>query len=249
MTIGVVMPVYNSADTMDTAVASILQGDYKDVHLVMIDDGSTDSTWTKMMRIKLHDPMRVSAIKFDKNRGVTEALNEGLRLCKSRGYKYIARQDADDISDATRIGKQVGFMEENGLYLSGTWANIFDKDMRLIEKFHPSPDPDMKPWLLKFDYFIHGSCMFRTDILDDIGYYCDDLHFLEDYDLWVRIADKYPIGILKEYLYSLIRTGASVTAEHGQTVWQRSQILRHRWSSKWGIPIPDHDLPNFRTVI
>ena len=108
--VSVLMSVYNGAPTLEKAAASVLAQTYRNLELILCDDASTDDTWRIMQRIAAQDA-RVTVFQNKTNRGLGASLNG----CLSRaGGEYIARQDADDISDPDRIERTMDFLLSSG---------------------------------------------------------------------------------------------------------------------------------------
>ena len=131
--ISVVLPVYNCADYVAEAVQSILDQTFSNFEFLIIDDGSTDATSNVLQGFR--DP-RIRSITQE-NHGLAFTLNRGLELSRGR---YVARQDADDISLPDRLGKQVAFLEAHpACALVGTWADIWrDREPSGRSHHHPS---------------------------------------------------------------------------------------------------------------
>jgi glycosyltransferase involved in cell wall biosynthesis len=117
----VAMSVYNASETVDLAIRSILAQTYPNWELIVVDDGSTDRTADRVLRVK--DP-RVRFVQEPLgNRGLASRLNQCVRLAKGR---YIARMDADDVAYPRRLERQVQFLETHrDVDVLGTGAAIF----------------------------------------------------------------------------------------------------------------------------
>ena len=109
--ISVLLPVFNAEKDINIAIQSILNQSYKDLELLIIDDGSTDNSYQICMNISEHDN-RVKVFRNHNNLGLTKSLN--LLINESSG-KYLARQDADDWSEETRFEKQLKFMNDENI--------------------------------------------------------------------------------------------------------------------------------------
>ena len=92
--ISVIMSSYNSEETIEKSILSILNQDYKNIEFLIVDDCSTDSSLSIMKRLR-EDDKRIKIIENKKNIGLTKSLN---KLLKISNGKYIARQDSDDVS-------------------------------------------------------------------------------------------------------------------------------------------------------
>ncbi|MCU0370227.1 MAG: glycosyltransferase family 2 protein, partial [Bacteroidales bacterium] len=101
--VSVIMPAYNASKTIEKSIRSVLLQTYENLELIVVDDGSTDDTAGIVSKLSAEDS-RVIFKRNDLNRGCYFARNDALRLAKG---KYIAIQDADDISLKTRIEKQL----------------------------------------------------------------------------------------------------------------------------------------------
>jgi glycosyltransferase involved in cell wall biosynthesis len=103
--ISVIMPVYNAELYLYEAIESILQQSFGNFELLLINDGSTDSSLQIIQQIKDN---RIRILNNDYNMGLIYSLNWG--IAEARG-KYIARMDADDICLPDRFKKQFEYME------------------------------------------------------------------------------------------------------------------------------------------
>ena len=104
--VSVILPTYNAAAYLGKAIKSILAQRYGHFELIIVNDGSSDDT--QGLLTQYQDP-RIIVIN-QANLGLPKALNQGIGIAKG---KYIARQDADDISLPERLSEQVRFMEQN----------------------------------------------------------------------------------------------------------------------------------------
>lgn len=122
--ISVLIPVYNRGKLIERAVNSILRQTYKNIEILIYDDGSTDTTRNQLMSFSINRKIKV--IYGDKNHGVGYARNRLLCLCDT---KYAVWQDSDDISHPKRIELQVKQMHKlkgpNLCYC--TWENLGNK--------------------------------------------------------------------------------------------------------------------------
>ena len=194
--ISVVLPVYNCADYVAEAVQSILDQTFSNFEFIIIDDGSTDGTSNVLQGFR--DP-RIRSITQE-NRGLAFTLNRGLELSRGR---YVARQDADDISLPDRLGKQVAFLEAHpACALVGTWADIWRaRETTGRSHHHPSDNATLKFELLFNNPFVHSSVMLRKTVLEQVGGYAgDSFPQTGDYELWSRIARVGEVANIPEVL-------------------------------------------------
>jgi len=201
--ISVILPTYNGEKTIKNSIESILNQEYKNFELIIINDGSTDKT-AEIIK-KISDP-RIKTIT-QKNFGLPNALNTGIKMALG---KYIARQDQDDFSHSSRFSKQIELLEQNpNIILVGTWARILGiKGEKIGNHKHPITNYGIKTALLIRNPFVHSSVMIRKDVLLKAGLYETDenLQPPEDYELWCRISNYGEFmnipSYLVEYLYN-----------------------------------------------
>jgi len=177
----VLMTAFNTEKYISEAIESVLNQTFQDFELLIVDDGSTDNTYERILEFS--DP-RIRVIKNEQNEGLRTSANIG--LSQSRG-KYIARLDSDDISLPARLEKQVALMEANlDIGLCGTYARKFGTQRG---KMRPSSisDEEIRASLLFENCFIHSSVIIRRSVLllHNILY---RLELVEDYDLYCQLS-------------------------------------------------------------
>ena len=118
--VSVILSTFNNSQSINDSVNSILGQTYKNIELLILDDGSTDNTWEKLN--KFNDP-RVKLFKNKDNIGLTKSLNK--LISKSSG-QYIARQDADDISLSHRLEVQINILSTSLYKVCTSRAKIKD---------------------------------------------------------------------------------------------------------------------------
>jgi len=194
----VLMSVYNGQKFLKEAIDSILNQTYSDFEFIIINDNSTDRTSIILKEYENNDK-RIKIINNKKNIGLTKSLNKGLGLAKG---KYIARLDADDISLPNRLEKQIAFLEKNNkVCLVGSWHQVIDDDGKLIGEYTPLTDSrNIKNLLHQSNQFLHSSAMFRKNCLGKDTHYREEFRLAQDYDLWLRIAEKHQIAKIPECL-------------------------------------------------
>lgn len=192
--ISVVMSVFNGELFLKTAIESILDQNFTNFELIIVDDGSTDSSATI---IRNFEDERIIFIQNGSNKGLVFSLNTAIRISKG---KYIARFDADDISLSNRLEEQFNFLEKNpSVSLLG--SNVqFIINGKLANKMKlPSSNKAAKCRLLFNTTFVHPSVMLRSCILKKYNY-SPDLYPAEDYFLWTKIAQNHSIANLNKVL-------------------------------------------------
>lgn len=206
--VSIIMGVYNckNYNLLRKSVESILQQTYKDYEFIICNDGSTNDTLEELKKIAQSDS-RIKIISYEKNRGLSHALNECLAV--SQG-KYIARQDDDDVSKPERLKKQVQFLDENREYaIVGTCADVFDNNGIWGE--YTVPEKPQKGDFLWNSPFMHPTTMMRkAELLSGGGGYREakETRRCEDYDLFMNLYAKGYRGYNiqeKLYYYRIVR--------------------------------------------
>jgi glycosyltransferase involved in cell wall biosynthesis len=178
----VILPVFNAASTIQAAVESILSQTYAQLHLLIINDGSTDRTRAV---IDQYASCANVTVVHRENNGLIETLNYALSVCDG---DYIARMDADDIAYSDRIPRQVAFMEANpDVVCCGTAVEYFG-DKAGVMRF-PLTHADCMDTLLLGSCFAHPTVMMRASVIGrfDLRYDKNAVH-AEDYALWCELA-------------------------------------------------------------
>lgn len=193
--ISVVMAVYNEKDYVSDAIESILSQEFHDFEFIIIDDGSNDST--RMIIAKYKDP-RIRTYK-QQNRGLPFSIARGVNLAKG---KYIARIDGDDIAHKKRFSIQLDYLEKHkDVGMIGSYAYINDLSDGNTYVYKPPIDyKSIMIHMLRDNPMIHSSLMFRKTAYKKIGGYNPGIRLSEDYDLCIRMAEKYKICNLPEVL-------------------------------------------------
>ena len=225
------MSVFNGAQFLHQAVASVLNQSFDDFEFLIIDDGSKDQTFQLLER--LTDP-RVRLIKNAANYGLTKSLNLGLQ---SANGTYIARMDVDDICHPDRLKLQKYFLDRNPkTALVGTWTEVRDYTNPHLEfqKF-PIFSPLLK-WQLMFKTpFAHPAVMFRKDAALGVEGYDENFRFAQDFDLWSRLSFHWDIANIPQVL--LRRREGPDTISGANRIQQKKiaeKISRRNLQRVWG---------------
>ena len=197
--VSVIMPVYNGTKYLGEAIDSILKQTYNNFEFIIIDDHSTDKSWEMVLDYAKKDK-RIKPYRNAKNSGIVYTRNKGFKLMNKKA-KYIAIFDADDVSYPNRFEEQVYYLEEKYKYVDlgvvGSDIDLIDEEGKIIghRKYDYKPSTIKKNILMKSP-LAQPSVMIRRDVIDDVGGYRVDSGFdrAEDFNLWVRINDKYGIA-------------------------------------------------------
>lgn len=194
--VSVIMAVHNDEAYVREALDSVLAQSFTDFELIVIDDGSTDGSFAL---VKAFPDPRLRVLQQD-NQGLTRSL---IRGCSQARGEYLARQDADDISQPLRLEEQVEFLDQNPeVGLVGTMASIIDEAGRHISTRRLEVRPGIGfGKLSQENQFVHGSIMMRKDAYEQIGGYREFFRYAQDYDLILRLAEHWETANLAEPHY------------------------------------------------
>ena len=182
--ISVLMTVFNAEPYLQESLVSLLNQDFTDWELVVIENGSSDGSG-KILRS--FSDKRIKATHLTENIGRTEALNLALKKSNS---EYIAILDADDISMGSRFTKQYKKLEsDEAIGLVGSWTQFIDSNgQNLYVKVGPELHDEIVKLFATRNPFVHSSVMFRRNIALAIGGYDINYKYAQDFDLILKIA-------------------------------------------------------------
>ena len=197
----VIMTVFNGEKYLEESVESILGQTYENFEFIIVDDGSFDKTSEILEHYSKKDA-RIKIIANNQNIGLAKSLNKAIEAAQG---KYIARQDADDISLPQRLEKQVEFLESHPeIKILGTYAYLIANGAETLGKeIVPTSSKVIKETLIKRNPFIHSSIMIKKEIIDKIGGYNEEFKTTQDYELWFRVlkiseGENLPIFLVKK---------------------------------------------------
>ncbi|WP_052055447.1 glycosyltransferase family A protein [Myxosarcina sp. GI1] len=196
--VSVLMCVYNGETHLKEAVNSILKQTFKDFEFVIVDDGSTDSSWQILNEYSIKDS-RIVLVQNQENLGLEKSLNKGLAATTG---KYLARQDADDISFPERLQLQVNFLDTHQqVGAVGSSIEFIDRQGKVLSKQNLPEDHDSLQSLLLINNCLwHSSMTVRNSLLKELGGYNEQMLHAEDYDLWWRISCNSCLATLPDVL-------------------------------------------------
>ena len=172
------MPAFNAAPYIGEAIESILGQSYRNIELVIINDGSTDGTNDEIQAYVLRDH-RVTYISRE-NRGVAQTRNEAIALAKGH---WIALMDADDISHPERIREQWEFLQAHQLDACSTWIELFGFGGKRVKTYSPLKEEITLESLFGCP-IAHATLLARKNIFEQFPYItawenAEDYEFLE----------------------------------------------------------------------
>lgn len=192
--ISVIIPTYNRLFFLKKAVKSVLSQSYRDLELIVMDDGSDDGTekWIQSIRDE-----RIRYF-YQENRGVSSARNQG--ILKSKGG-VIAFLDSDDFWKETKLERQLRFMQKNFCSISHTQEIWYRRGIILNQKKkHRKYSDNLFKKSLDICSISISTIMMQKSLFDSVGLFDESLPACEDYDMWLRMTSRYPVLLFNEEL-------------------------------------------------
>jgi len=228
--VSVIIPTYNRAGYLGEAIQSVLDQAFGDFELIVVDDGSTDSTREV---VSSFIDTRVRYI-YQENGGVSSARNTGIKASEA---EYIAFIDSDDIwlpgnlelkvklldsrPEVGLVCSDAYFFDNNtGTTLGRRWHDRTLHDWVNLEKIAKQP---LKELLYKGCFIMPQATMIRRRVFATVGYFDESLPTSEDWDLFVRIFQRFPLEIIDIPLLKIRRHGTSLS-ENQEKVYRGAVV-------------------------
>lgn len=193
--VSIVLPTHNGTRFIAEAIESCLGQTYRNLELIIVDDGSTDGTAGVVERYLQGDP-RLRLLRHASNRRLPAALNTGFAHAAGR---YLTWTSDDNYFRREAIEELVAYL---GAHPD---VDVVYSDCTLIDDEGTScgrlevGDPDR---LLSGDYnCVHGCFLYKREVHDALGGYAEDLFLVEDYDFWLRAANAFRLRPYRKELY------------------------------------------------
>lgn len=199
----VIIPTWNRRDLIARAIDSVFAQTRPVEEIIVVDDGSTDGT-CEYLADRYGE--RIFYVRQD-NAGVSAARNRGMALARGR---YLALLDSDDEWLPEKTARQVAFLEAHpdiGMVLcdvfrvnpDGSLIDVFDRRLQV-----PTDGPALR-WILRDPALAPLSVLMRREVYETVGGFDESLRTAEDLDFHLRIAARWPIGVITEPLARALR--------------------------------------------
>ncbi len=239
--VSVIMAAYNAERYIKKSILSVLDQTYKNLQLIVINDGSTDDT------LKILDSIsdkRIEVYSLEENRHIAYATNVG--FSKVRG-EYVAIIDSDDVWFPDKLEKQVRYLtqhpEHQGCF---TWVTLIDENDTIINDKLPelyqlfaAKNEPREAWLRFF--FFHGNRLNNPSSLITYRSFAEigphNLFYIQamDFEYWVRFTKKFSFGILEEPLVYYRRVAdpqvniSSYSEVHDTRFYNEYNLIRYHF--------------------
>jgi len=233
--ISVVMSTYNDEIFIEESIKSILYQSHQNFEFIIINDGSSDNTLEIINKYAQIDT-RIRIVSRE-NQGLSRSLNEGYKLAQGQ---WIARMDADDISDQNRLEKQLAWVQLQGADICGTWIEMFGAQQRIKRYF--TEDRQIKAELLFGSPIGHATVLMRSSLAKSLQYDPRCKH-AEDYDYFERAAKVgWKFTNIPEILYRYrFHQKQTSTAKFNEQQLVSQEVRKRLWNSMASFYQLSHD--------
>lgn len=215
MKVSIVIPAFNRAAMLRQAIASVISEDYPEKEIIVVDDGSTDET-SQVVRefgsdVKYH---------YIENGGVSKARNVGISMSSG---EWIAFLDSDDLWLPGKLSCQMRYLAANPhIHICQTEEEWQRNGVKVNPKnIHKKYSGWIFEECIPLCIVSPSAVIIKRTVFDDVGFFDEKMPACEDYDLWLRIAQKYQIITLPEKL--IIKRGGhegQLSNQRGLDIWR-----------------------------
>ncbi|WP_424968567.1 glycosyltransferase family 2 protein [Dinoroseobacter sp. S375] len=224
--VSVIIPCHNREDTVAEAVQSVLDQDFTDLDVIVVDDASTDATMD-VVRAMADPRVRVSSNPGP--RGPSAARNHGVALTEA---PWIAFQDSDDVWMQDKLRQQMARLE-NSDFVAAYCGMLVKADARpetAVQARFPDPataplEGDILPSLTRGSYISTQMLIIRRDVFQAVGGFDEDLRALVDWELMLRVAQQGPVAFVDEDLVVQRMSDNSITRSSQKRLAAQEYVL------------------------
>jgi glycosyltransferase involved in cell wall biosynthesis len=216
--VSVIIPAYNRAAYINQTVDSVLEQTYKNLELIVVDDGSTDGTFEKLQ--EYGDRITLLTHEGRANKGQAASINLGLR--KATG-KYVAILDSDDFWEPNKLDIQVNFLEKQqnvGLVYCNGYGVDAD-GLRYYDFYSEDPNEQNDPNRVLLDCYIllPQNSLVRKSVYDEVGFFNEEYRSAQDHDMLIRISEVCKFAYLPDFVFNYRRHEDSISAKKQDVRW------------------------------
>ena len=229
--LSVILPVFNGMPFLREAIQSLLNQSFQDFVIIVIDNGSNDSTGEYIQSLKN------GKIEYHnlKEKNLVKALNTGLEKADS---PFIARMDADDVVHPKRFENQINFLNAHkDISLIGTRGYYLSENGRKKIKINcPLNHNDIIKSMLNSRYaIIHPSIMLKKSVYDKFGGYKEEFSDCEDFEFFLRIGEKIKFVNLPEHLYYLRIRDNSIMMKDAKKRTEQYYLVSQKYYTNYNV--------------
>jgi glycosyltransferase involved in cell wall biosynthesis len=225
-----VIPAFQAQQELEDTLRSLDDSNVPSF-VIVVDDGSPIP-----LKVPEHySTISVHLFRLNKNQGIVAALNIGLQIALDAGFEFIARIDAGDYAFPRRLALQIEYLRNHpNCMLVGCDTDVWNEDGTYCFTITPPRNPQiLRRALHERAWLLGPTVMYRASVLREIGLYSDEFIAAEDYEMFIRIAQRHEIGVVPETLLTYIvrKDSVSSTKMRPQSMSRlRIQIRYFHWA-------------------
>lgn len=229
--VSVIIPVYNRETLVCQAIDSVLRQSYKNIELIIADDGSTDNTPIILSQYKKIPRVHILTLKHSGNPG--QVRNSGAKIAQGR---WLAFLDSDDIWMKDKVEKQLAYLTLNPHYRFIHTLERWERNGKIISQSHRKhiKEGDLFEIALGKCEIGPSTVIMERELFDHFGGFREDLEICEDYEFWLRITSEEPVAYINEELV-IKRAGHDdqLSAKYGFIELFKINALKHLVDQRW----------------
>jgi glycosyltransferase involved in cell wall biosynthesis len=213
--LSVIIPAFNATKTIIRAMDSVRSQDLLSFEIIIIDDGSVDDT-VRLVQNNIQPGEQIHLIEMKENSGVSAARNAGIRAAKG---KLLAFLDADDVWLPEKIARQIEAMgEDPAITLISCGSSLVSESGVPLKEGHQKrvAVEGFHAWktLLKYNFIPTPTVLTYRRLVQELGGFDESLSVGEDLDLWIKLARRGKVKVLKNLLVHYYDTPGSLMKRH-----------------------------------
>jgi glycosyltransferase involved in cell wall biosynthesis len=196
--LAVLIPVYRNQGGLNRSLESLREAD-GNFDVLIVDDGSPEPI---SVPSQLRDDVPVTLVRLEQNQGIASALNHGLRHILARGYSYVGRLDAGDTVAPERFDQQRQYLHADpNCAVVSSFVDFVDQRQTWLFRYRaPCGHREILRRLRLNNCLVHSGLMMRASAVQEVGLYRQDVPAVEDYELVLRMAQRYTLAVLPAVL-------------------------------------------------
>lgn len=221
--VSVVIPAFNAATFIEQTLATAQRQTLTTLEIIVVDDGSSDGTAAVVGRAAAVDS-RVRLIT-QPNRGLSAARNRG--IAEARG-DFIAFLDHDDLWQPDKLALQVAVLDrDDEIAVASCYSAIIDQDHRCVGwRYGGDANGHVYQQMLQWDMVSGGSvATIRRTALAAVGEFDETLHVREDWDMWIRLARRFPFATVPRTLVGYTRRPSNASRDYDRMLQEGTTVL------------------------
>ncbi len=236
--VSIITPCYKGGKYLPFSIASVLQQDFKDFELLLIDDKSPDNTREIMQkeREKSDFDPRIHLLQNEKNLGIVGTRNKALQLAKG---KYICFLDQDDLWTANnKLSLQVFYLEQHPECVM-VWSHtdlINAKGEKIGQIHFTTSDREIRSKLLFWNQFCTCAVMIKSEVVKKAGLLDRRYDKVDDYDLWLKAGKYWTFGNIDKVLVAYRKSWENTSSENHTYLHMKRLHLMLVWREFWNYP-------------